>query len=232
MRKPKQTHEENGHPLMQDPVENQRSAFDAYMRANSITNVKLAELTGRRESTFRNYRNGTTRDMTLSIKTEVANALHVPMPEIFGETMNLTGRRDTTPTVAPGQSVPPDQTMVPIFGRAEGGKLINTPHPVAYVEVPTSLGLAKDTFAVRVTNASAMPRFRLREVLIANPDEGAPTHDDCVIITKSGEIHILFCLEYAATRDFVGITHADPQTKITIANDQIDRIGRVAYIRT
>ncbi|WP_181850571.1 helix-turn-helix transcriptional regulator [Thalassospira xiamenensis] len=218
---------------MQDPVEHQRSTFDAFMRQAKIANTRLAQLTGLRESTFRNFRNGTTRDMNLETKLKIANALDKPLDEIFGPTMNLTQRG----TVAPATSTttgPHDssQTMVPIYGRADNGKLINTPYPVAFVEAPSTLGLAQESFAVRIINQDMMPRFRMREVLIANPDEGAPVHDDCVIITKTGEIHILHCLEFTPDRGFVGYAYANPQTKVSIKSPDISRIGRVAYIRT
>lgn len=237
MRKPNENNEENRHPLMQDPVEHQRSTFDAFMRNSGTANTTLAKLTGLRESTFRNYRNGTTRDMTLETKIKVANALRIPITDIFGQTLDLNSRADggeaqaLTAPATPARPQP-EPTMVPIFGRAEGGKLVNTPYPVAYVEAPSTLGLANESFAVRVINQDMMPRFRLREVLIANPDEGAPVQDDCVIITRTGDIHILHCLEYTADRGFVGTTYASPQTKITVKSSDIERIGRVAYIRT
>lgn len=219
---------------MQDPVENQRSTFDAWMRDTKTANTRLAELTGLRESTFRNYRNGTTRDMSYENKVKVANALDRPLEELFGPSLHLTQRRPATPASNQNATNRPDnsQTMVPIYGRAENGTLINTPYPVAYVEAPATLGLAQDAFAVRIVNQDMMPRFRMREVLIANPDEGAPVHDDCVIITKTGEIHILHCLEYTPNRGFTGYTYANPQTKISLKSADIMRIGRVAYIRT
>ncbi|MHC8493399.1 helix-turn-helix domain-containing protein [Thalassospira sp. SM2505] len=220
---------------MQDPVEHQRSTFDAFMRKTGTANTTLAKLTGLRESTFRNYRNATTRDMTLETKIKVANALRVPITDIFGQTMDLGDRKEIPEAPAAPARIPSPQTeptMVPIFGRAEGGKLVNTPYPVAYVEAPSTLGLAKESFAVRIINQDMMPRFRLREVLIANPDEGAPAQDDCIIITRTGDIHILHCLEYTDARGFVGTTYADPQIKITLKSSDIERIGRVAYIRT
>lgn len=222
---------------MQDPVEHQRSTFDAFMRNTGTANTTLAKLTGLSESTFRNFRNGTTRDMTLETKIKVANALRVPITDVFGQTMDLNNRADGPEAAMPAplsrqNPAQPEPTMVPIFGRAEGGKLVNTPYPVAYVEAPSTLGLAKESFAVRIINQDMMPRFRLREVLIANPDEGAPAQDDCIIITRTGDIHILHCLEYTDARGFVGTTYADPQIKITLKSSDIERIGRVAYIRT
>ncbi|PKR57474.1 hypothetical protein [Thalassospira lohafexi] len=238
MPKPNSKPAKNGHPLMQDPVENQRKTFDDYMKRTKTANTTLAALTGLRESTFRNYRNATTRDMTLETKIKAANALHMPLTDLFGPTLGLTSRRDTPrfPDDGPANTEPATReskhSMVPVYGRVNAGRMVNTPYPVAFVEVPATVGLSESAFAVSMAAADMVPRFKMYEVLIANPEENTAVGDDCVIILTSGEIRILQCMEYTADRGFTGTSYADPQLKVSIKSNDIDRIGRVSYIRT
>lgn len=219
--------ENKGHPLMLDPIEQQRKNFLAWFQTSGQSLLSVATKAKVSESGLRSYKNGATSDMKLENKLKIAEAFGLKVEDIFGS-ISQAERTDQDPTPQANQQVHP--TTVPVYGRVDRGQMFTTTNPIAYVEAPGGMTLSGNVFAIRMPNTSMMPRFRLREILLVDPDDAVDQGDDAVIIEKSGEIHILRCFENSRERGFTGGYYVESNTKKTLENDQIARIGRVVGI--
>lgn len=216
----------NGHPLMLDPIEQQRKNFNAWLSGSGKSLLSVATKSNVSETGLRSYKNGATRDLKLENKLKIAEAHGLKIEDIFG-TVTQADRTSTPPIPA---YAPATTTTVPVFGRMDRGHLYNTVNPIAYVEAPAGMTLSGNVFAVRMPNTEMMPRFRLREILLVDPDDAVDQGDDAVIIDQDGRIFIMRCLEYKPGGQFVGGIYADAARKTAINDDQIAIIGRVVAV--
>ncbi|WP_139835762.1 helix-turn-helix domain-containing protein [Thalassospira sp. MCCC 1A01428] len=214
---------------MHDPIEQQRRNFIAWLTHPKKSMLSVATKAGISEAGLRQYKNGNTRDLKLENKLKIAEAYGLPIEEIFGA-VKPSGH--TPARTAPEESAQQTQSphTAPVFGRAERGRLFMTTYPVGYIEVTAQMALTGDIFAVRMPNTDMMPRIRMREILLADPNDPVGAGDEAVVVDTDGEIHIMRCFENSPGRGFTGGCYADPVQKITIADANITKIARVVNI--
>ena len=210
-----------------DPIEIQRRNFNEWLERKNLSVRSVAMKAGLTEGPVRQYRHGQTHDMRMENKIKIAEAHNEPVDAIFGDVYRANrAANDGIITT----NTPPHPTTVPVYGRLDRGNLVNTIHPVAYVEAPAGMTLSGNVFAVRTPNTDMIPRFRLREILLVDPDDAVDQGDDAVIIDQDGQVFILRCFEYKPGGQFVGGVYADATQKTAIMDDQIAKIGRVVAV--
>ncbi|MFH1806862.1 MAG: hypothetical protein ABID63_18430 [Pseudomonadota bacterium] len=216
---------------MNDPIEEQRHNFNRWLKRSGKSLLAVATSSGVSESGLRSFKTGKTRDLKQENKLKIAEAHGLRIEDIFGTLpqMAVTSR---VPAATDAPAFPPGMatTTVPVYGRVDRGQLFITTNPVAFVDAPAGMTLSGNVFAVRMPNATMAPRFRLREILLADPDDAVDNGDEAVIIDTAGVVHILRCMENNIDHGFTGTPYADPTRKTTIPYDKITRIARIVGI--
>lgn len=220
--------------MTDDPIEDQRRAFIAWLDRTGQSVLAVAKRAGINESALRHYKNGKTRDLRLENKMRIAETQHARITDIFGETASTFAAPAPASIAAstgvPSADPPAFGNTVPLMGRAQNGRIIATMFPIAYVEAPATMTLSGNVFALRVANTLNMPRLRMRETVICSPDDPVAPGDDTAVHAADGEIHLLRCLENDPDRGFTGTLYADESRKITVSADNIKTIARIIAI--
>lgn len=209
-----------------DLIELQRINFNEWLKQTGHSVRKVADRSGLTEGPIRRYKNGASGDMRLENKIRIAEAFSTTVAEIFGDVLG-SGHQ---PQNLPRPTKTTASASVPVIGRVDNFELFETNHPVAFVEAPPGMALSGNVYALRTPNTANMPRFRLREILLCNPDDSIGPGDDCAIHLDDTGIHILRCIEYTTTTGFTGTTYAEPDSRIYFENGRITKAARIVGI--